>query len=398
MSNVPEPLTRRRFLQAGLAAAGLWAVPAGRAFSRGPDPIKVGVILPYSGVYASQGEEITRGMVLYFEQTGYQAAGRPVHLIYEDETQHPATAMRKARKLVEADRVHLLTGLVSSPSVLAVRDYIHEARIPLVVGNASANAVTREWKSPYIFRTSYSSWQLSYPFGPWVARHIARRVVMVTSDYTPGWESGDGFKESFLASGGEVVDEILTPLGSTDFSPYMGRIARARPEALFTFLAGSDGAIFLRQFAQFGLSRRIPLAVSGAMVQEEILRAVGEEAEGAYSIHNWATTLALPANKAFVEAYERRFHLDPSTPSVLGFDAARFIVEGLEAVQGEPGDKQRLVEAFEAVEFDSPRGYFEMDPKTHNVVQNVYVRQVRRSNGHFINALVEDLGRFADPA
>lgn len=387
-------LSRRSLLKAGLAAAGALAVPVPLARSQSRDPIKVGVILPSSGVYASHGEEITRGMVLYFEQVGYEAAGRPIQAIFEDETQDPSTAMRKARKLVESDQVHLLTGLVASPSVFAVRDYIHDTKTILVVANASGNAVTQEMGSPYLFRTSYSAWQLHHPFGTWVAGNIARRVVLVASDYTAGWESAAGFKESFLASGGQVVDEIWTPLGNTDFSPYITRIARARPEALFAFLVGTDGFIFLRQFAEFGLLRSIPLTVTGGMVQEDALRTVGDAAEGAYSSLNWAPTLDLPANVAFVEAYEARFGVEPSTGSMLGYDAARFIVEGLTAVGGEAEDQRRLLEALTYTRFESPRGLFELDPETRDVVQNIYARQVQRTGGALRNVVLEDLGRF----
>lgn len=391
-------LTRRRLLQAGLAAAGAALVPGRlRALARDRDAVTIGVILPYSGVYARLGEDITNGMRLYLEQVGYRAGGRPVALIREDETADPEVAVRRVRKLVEGDRVHLVTGLVSTAAAYAMRDYVHETETILIVSNAGGDALTRSRKSPFIFRTSFTSWQCSFPFGRWVRENLADRVFIVSSDYAFGHESAGAFKASFTAAGGQVVDEVYTPLGSSDFSAYMARIGRARPQAVYGFLAGSDGVIFTRQFAQFGLSGSIQLAVSGFMVEEDVLQAVGHEALGAYSSLHWALRLPIPENEAFVAAYRGRFGANPSVYSMQGYDTARVIVEALDAVGGDTDRKQPLLEALRAVRFQGPRGTFEFDPATQHVIQNVYVRQVRQFGGQVNNEVVADLGRFADP-
>lgn len=393
----PRRTTRRQMLRAGLATVGTLVAPGPFMRARGRNPLRVGVILPYTGVNAPTGEEVTRGMVLYLEQVGYQAGGRPVQLIYEDETQDPSTAFRKARKLVESDRVDLVTGLVSSAAVYAMRDYIHDSKTVLLVGIAASNGITRERKSPYIFRTSYSNWQLGYAFGAWVAENIGPRIVAIASDYVTGWEKVEAFKASFVSAGGQVLHEIYTPLGSTDFSAYIPGIVQQRPDGIFGFLPGSDAVVFVRQYAQFGLDRSIPLAVAGNMVDEDVLQAVGAAAEGAYSCLHWSIMLDLPANHRFVAAYGNRFNLHPSQAALQGFDTAQLMVEAANAVEGDTADKGRLVEAFRAARFASPRGDFQLDPATHNPVQNMYVRQVRRISGTLHNVVVEDLGRFTDP-
>lgn len=220
---------RRRFLKEGLAL-GL-GLALGRARAQ-REALRIGVVLPYSGVYAQLGEDITNGMLLYFEEVRNQAGGRPIQLVREDETADPTVALRKVTKLVEQDRVDLLTGLVSTASAYAVRDYVHSTRNILIVSNAGGNALTRERKSPYIFRTSFTSWQVSFPLGRWVAERLGRRVAIVAADYAFGRESAAAFKESFQAAGGQVVDEVYTPLGSTDFSAAIARVGRARPQAV----------------------------------------------------------------------------------------------------------------------------------------------------------------------
>jgi len=385
--------SRRQLIKRG-AAFGLGFFLGARAQR---EALRIGVVLPYSGVYAQLGEDITNGMLLYFEEVKNRAGGRPIQLVREDETADPTVALRKVTKLVEQDRVDLLTGLVSTASAYAVRDYIHNTKNVLIVSNAGGNALTRERKSPYIFRTSFTSWQVSFPFGRWVADRIDKRVAVVASDYAFGRESAAAFKESFLAAGGRIVDEIYTPLGSTDFSAALSRLMRARPQAVYGFLAGGDAVIFLRQYAQFGLKGSIPLTTTGFTVEEDVVRAVGRDAEGAYSSLHWAVRLAIPENLRFVQAYRRRFNRTPSVYSMQGYDTARVIVEGVNVLQGDLSNKDRLVEVLEGVRFRGPRGSFEFDPKTHQVIQNIYVRQVRDVGGELANAVVADLGRVRDP-
>ncbi|BCP67621.1 ABC transporter substrate-binding protein [Thermus thermophilus] len=385
--------TRRRFLKQSLAV-GVGLAMGVRAQR---EALRIGVVLPYSGVYAQLGQDITDGMLLYLEEVKNQAGGRPVQLVREDETADPAVALRKVTKLVEQDRVDLLTGLVSTASAYAVRDYVHNTRNVLIVSNAGGNALTRDRKSPYIFRTSFTSWQVSFPMGRWVAERVTKRVAVVAADYAFGRESVAAFKESFLAAGGQVVQETYTPLGSTDFSAVLTRLLQARPGAIFGFLAGSDAAIFLRQYAQFGLKGSIPLTTTGFTVEEDVIGAVGQAAEGAYSSLHWAVRLALPENQRFVQSFRRKFGRTPSVYSMQGYDTARVIVEAINALQGDTSNKDKLVEALEGVRFRGPRGLLEFDPKTHQVIQNVYVRQVRNIGNELANAVVADLGRVRDP-
>lgn len=398
MADGSGTMTRRQLLKAGAVVAGAALVPRRlHVLAEARRPVRLGIILPYSGVYAQLGQDITNGMTLYFEQVGSEAGGRPIEMIREDETADPDVAMRRVRKLVESDRVDMVSGLVSTAAAYAVRDYIHEQQILLLVSNAGGDALTRDRKSPYIFRTSFSSWQCAYPFGGWVKENVAQRVFVLSSDYAFGHESSHAFMASFREAGGEIVDEVYTPLGSSDFGPYIARIARVRPDAVFGFLAGSDGVIFTRQFAQFGLSQSVRLAVSGFMVEEDVLDAVKDEALGAYSSLHWALRLANPENEAFVAAYRQRFNATPSVYSMQGYDTARVIVEGIDAVEGDVARTSQLMEAIRHVRFQGPRGLFEFDPKTQHVIQNIYVRQVKRFGTEVANDVVADLGRFADP-
>lgn len=391
-------VNRRQVVKAGLGMLGL---AASSRFSFGlaqrDEPIRIGVVLSYSGPYARLGQEITRGMELYLEKVGYQAGGRRIQLLKEDEEADPAVAVRKVRKLVEQDQVHLLSGIILSSSSYAIRDYVHERQIPLVVANAAANGITRERRSPYIFRASISAWQQHYPMGPWVARNVGKKVFLLALDYAFGKEATAAFKEGFLAAGGEVVAEVYTPLGSTDYSAVISRIAAARPEAVHAVLSGSDAVIFMRQFVQFGLNRTTQLAVSGEVTDESVLEAVGDAAIGAKSGDHWVYTLNNSANRDFIRAYRQKYGGVPNHFAVRGYDTMQLIVNTLNVAQGDVSNKTRLLNAFKGAKIISPRGFVEIDPETNNATQHVYAREVAKIDGVLTNRLIADLGLIRDP-
>jgi branched-chain amino acid transport system substrate-binding protein len=379
----------------GGAGGGLFGVPAVLAAST--QPVKLGVLLPYSKVYQQLGEDITAGMTLYFESAGSVGGGRRITMIKEDEDIDPQVALRKARKLIEADNVDLLTGLVASPSAVAIRDIVHNSKTVLVISNAGANVVTRARRSPYIFRASFSNWQTCYPIGKWFYDNIAASVVCAAADYAAGHEDVNGFKESYGAAGGKVTAEVYPPLNNTDYAPYIAQIQRGKPEAVFAFFAGSDAVRFVQQSQQYGLTRDAKLAGPGFLVEEDVLPAQGRAALGAYSCLHWAVTLQRPENLAFTRAYRARWKREASVYAMQGFDAARVIVEALNATGGNTDDRARLAAAVAGVKFASPRGAFAFDPETHNVVQEVYLRQVRQAGPALHDVVFGTLGVFRDP-
>ena len=414
-TRIGQGLTRRTLLgralsaaAGGLGAAALGAAGAGLGRATGPfgvpavlaasmRPVKLGVILPYSKVYQQLGEDITSGMILYFESVGWTAGGRRISMLREDEDIDPQVALRKARKLIEGDNVDLLTGLVASPSAVAIRDIVHNSKTVLVISNAGANVVTRARKSPYIFRASFSNWQTAYPIGKWFYDNVTKSVVCAAADYAAGHEDINAFKESYLAAGGKVTAEVYPPLNNTDYAPYIAQIQRAKPDAVFAFFAGSDAVRFVQQAQQYGLTRDARLSGPGFLVEEDVLPAQGRAALGAYSCLHWAVTLQRPENLAFTRAYRARWKREASVYAMQGFDAARVITEALNATGGNTEDRARLAAAVAVVKFASPRGAFAFDPETHNVVQEVYLRQVREAGPALHDVVFGSLGVYKDP-
>lgn len=361
------------------------------------DALRVGVVIMTSSVYAQLGEDTIDGMELYLDTVDNQAGGRPVELLIEDETTEPGTALERTRRLVESEGVDILAGLISTGSAYAVTEFVEQSQVPFVVANAGGNDLARERKNDYMVRTSFSNWQNNYAVGRWFHDNVGDTAALILSDYAAGVEHIAGFRESFEAAGGTVVEEIATPLGSTDFSSAIARLGSSGADGIYGFLAGTDGLIFVQQYDQSGLRDSVPVVASGFMVEEDVLEAVGEAALGVYSGLHWAYDVDNPENREFVELWEQRYDRPPSVYSVQGWDTARVIVEAVEELGGEVGDAAAVVDAMVDVEFDSPRGAFRIDPDTHNVVHNVYLREVVQMDGVVHNSVVEDLGEFADP-
>jgi branched-chain amino acid transport system substrate-binding protein len=172
---------------------------------------------------------------------------------------------------------------------------------------------------------------------------------------------------------------------------------RLRPEAVFVFFAGSDAVRFVTQAAQYGLLKDARLVGPGFLVEEDVLPAQGKNALGAYSCLHWALTLQKPENIAFTRAYRDRWKREATVYALQGFDAARVIVEALNLTGGDTNNKSGLIEAVASVKFTSPRGAVSFDPETHNVIQTIYLRQVRQVRDALHNVVFHDLGVFRDP-
>jgi branched-chain amino acid transport system substrate-binding protein len=395
-----DKVTRRKFLGgATLAAAGTamgpWVLRA-RAQS---GPIKIGVVLPYSGVYAVLGESITQAMELAFARENWTVAGRKIELIKEDDEMQPPVGVRKTEKLIDSDKVDILTGPVHSGILMGMRDKVHNSKTILIVSNAGADAISRERCSKWIFRTSFSNWQPCQPMGDWVAKNVSKDVFLTAPNYQAGKDMMNAFKETFVPAGGKVVDEDYPKLGETDYAPYLTKIRQSGAKAVYAFFSGTDAVNFVKQFDQFGLKATVKLTGAGFLTEPDVLPAQGKSALGVITGHFYTPLLDNPTNQRFVKEFREKFAGKmPDGFACQGYDTAEVIVRALKAVNGNTQDKDKLVEAIAKVEFDSPRGRFRFDPKTHNVIQPfIYVREVKETPLGLNNVPIDKVADVRDP-
>lgn len=366
------------------------ACGGGSSSGDGDGPIKIGVILPTSGVYAQLGEDQFNAMKLYFEEQNNEINGREVELILEDEGTDPQESVQRARRLIQQEEVDVLTGAISSAVGLALVDVAEREQVPFIVSNAAADEITQQG-SEYVFRTSYTLGQVASPFGRYLAEERGiETVVTAVPDYAGGRGIIPFLDESLTQNGSEIVEEVYSPLGTNDYSSYITRIGQSDPEGVVAFYAGTDSVRFVQQFEN--LQADVPLFGIAGLTASDSLPAMGEAALGIQSSFIYAATLDNPANEEFVEKYEAEY--DDKVPSIFAmcaWDAAWLIGEALKATEGNTEDTDALIAAMEDVEFESPRGPLSLD-ENHNPVQNIYLIEPQElEDGRIENVVVETI-------
>lgn len=363
------------------------------------EPIKIGVIQTYSGPLSPVGTDASNGFTLYFEQRGYKVAGRTIQIIKEDDAANPAQGMERARRLVERDNVHLLSGITNSAVAYAMRDYVHSKEIPLVImGAAGADGITNERASPYIFRASFSNRQFSAPFGPYACQKLGyKRIAIMSSDYVTGHEQAKAFKDSYEKAGCNVVKEIFAPLGTVDFAPFLTQVPVGQVDAVWGMFFGADAIAYVKQYDALGLKAKLPLVGSGGLPTERLIPVMGRSAVGITTAMFYAISLDTPANRAFAQAYRAKYNTSADSVSASAYTAAMAIAAAIEAVNGRIEDKRAFLAALRKVALpNAPIGRFRFDEK-QNVVFDMVITRIEERDSTFLPAIVdrlEDVGQF----
>lgn len=385
-------MTIRRTVLKGMLGLALAASVSSAALAQ--DAVKIGLILPMTGPFASTGRQIAAAANLYLQEKGATVAGKKVELIVKDDTGTADVTRRIAQELIVNDKVTAIAGFGLTPLALATAPLATQAKTPMVV-MAAATAIITE-RSPFIVRTSQVVPQIAYPFGAWIAKQGTKRVITIVSDYGPGHDVESSFSEAFKAGGGQV-ENIRVPLQNPDFSPFLQRVADAKPEALLVFVPSGVGAQFMKQFVERGLDKSgIKLIGTGDLTDDDILNGMGDIALGVITAQHYSASHDSPENKAFVEGFKKANPgMRPNFMAVGGYDGMHVLYEGLKKTSGEGG--QALVDAMKGMSWTSPRGPISIDPETRDIIQNVYIRKVERVNGELWNQEFETIPNVKDP-
>jgi branched-chain amino acid transport system substrate-binding protein len=386
----------RQFLPTLLAAAVLLYPAAPSA-----QTVKVGFMSTYSGPGAAQGDQLDKGAKLYLKINGGKLPkGVKVDLISRDDTgANPDVAKRIAQELIVRDKVQLLAGFVWTPNAAAIAPLTAEAKVPYISMNAAGVNVVN--LSPYMARVSFTLWQSVYPLGQWAAKKFKRAYVAVT-DYAPGHESEEAFTKAFKGAGGEIVESVRIPLANPDFVPYMQRVKDAKPDVLFAFNpAGKQATAMMKAYSDLGLDKAgIKYIGPGDLTTDEELQGMGDAALGVITVHHYSAAADRPANKAFVAAYKKAYgeKLNPGFMAVGAWDGMELIFHVIRAQNGklDPSKTMELIKQYKNP--NSPRGPIAIDPETRDIVQNEYLREVRKVGGQLVNVELETLAtQLKDP-
>jgi len=393
-------VTRRRFLAATAAGGGLLVTPRGlyRPAIAQTAAVKVGVLAPLSGVYASLGTNKMNGIKMLFAEKGMKVAGRAIDLIVEDDEAKPQEGLRKARKLVEQDNVDVLLGVISSAIGYALKEYVGRAKKVWVTTGAAADGIFKKANNnPYAFRSSLSTWQANSPMGAWLGDKGFKGVFVTGPDYAMGREALDAFDNTFQMKGGKTVGGVYPPLGTTDFAPYLAEIKRANPDLVYASYAGSDAVRFVQQYVSFGLGRSTKLAGYGYLAEEDTFTAQGDAAIGIYSSLNWAYGIDTAINRDFVNSYRKTYNSIPSVDSVAGYVGAQVVWDAINRLGGKVVSQEVLSKAIDETRIDTPRGPISFDPDTRNVIQNIYIREAVKDGKEIHNKVLATFDAVRDP-
>jgi branched-chain amino acid transport system substrate-binding protein len=378
-------MNRRHLLAAPLIAAAavtsLGLVASAGAYAQ--QTVKIGLILPMTGPFASTGRQIEGMAKLYMAQNGNMVAGKKVELIVKDDTGVADVTKRIAQELVVNEKVSVLAGFGLTPLALATAPIATQAKIPTVVMAAATQMITAQ--SPYIVRTGFTLPQVAAPMGEWATKNGIKKVVTLVSDYGPGLDAEKSFKEAFTKAGGEVLAELRVPMANPEFAPFLQRAKDAKPDALFVFVPSGIGSAVMKQFGERDLAKDgIRLIGTGDVTDDDILNGMGDVALGVVTSFHYSAAHNSPENKALVDAFKKATNMRASFHGVGGYDGMHLIYQALKKTNGD-ADGTKLLEAMKGQSWTSPRGPVSIDPETRDITQNVYIRKVERVNGELFN-------------
>ncbi|HXG04157.1 MAG TPA: ABC transporter substrate-binding protein [Candidatus Binatia bacterium] len=370
----------------------IWAVLAflllaGSASAQ--EPIRVGFLTVRSGALAAGGRQLEEGFQLFLKERHHVLAGRKVEVIWADTAGQPALTKTKTQELVERHRVHVIIGPLAAFEALAINDYVKQAEVPIISSSAAAEDLTQRKPNPWFVRAVGTSAQVTQPLGEYAAKVLGyRRVATIADDFAYGHEGTSGFQRVFEDNGGKVVQKLWPPLNVADYGSYIAQI-KPDVDAVYAGFAGANGLRFLKQYAEYGLKGRIPVLGNMTLVDEGILKSMGDEALGVVTGGWYAAGLDTPANRAFVAAVRQEYKADPGYYTVGAYMAGLFLEAALRTVGGRIEDKTAFMKALRGLRLtESPVGSLRLD-EYGNPVLNVYIRKVERREGRLVNVVVQ---------
>jgi branched-chain amino acid transport system substrate-binding protein len=370
------------------------------ALSAQAQTVKIGVINTYSGPLAAAGDQMDRGIKLWMKLHEKDLPpGVKVELIRRDDTGvNPEVAKRLAQELITRDHVNLLTGVIWTPNALAIAPLVTEAKVPFVIMNAGASVITT--KSPYIARVSFTLWQSNYALGAWAAKHGIKTAYTLVSDFAPGIDSEAAFTKSFTDGGGTIAGSARMPVTTPDYVPFMQRAKDAKPDAVFVFVpAAKEATGLMKAFGDLGLrDAGIKLIGPGDITTDEELPGMGDTALGTITMQHYSAYGQRPENKAFVAAYKAEF-APKDEPGFMVADSYDGMAALFHVIAEQKGviDPDKTMALLKGWTFASPRGPITIDADTRDIVQNEYLREVKKIDGQNRNVELETIPAVKDP-
>lgn len=359
-----------------LLAAGFLALTASVSTAALAEPVKVGMITTLSGGLAGLGIEVRDGFLLALKQSG----NKDVQLVIEDDNGEPARAVQLAEKVIKADKVDVLTGILYSNLAMAVVPGVVAQKKFYLSPNAGPSPLAGAKCSPFYFNVSWQNDAMHEAMGNHANEAGYRKMFILAPNYPAGTDALRGFKRFYK---GELAGELYTKLGQTDYAAEIAQIRASGADAVYFFLPGDMSIAFMKQYKQAGVT--MPVTGPGFSLDQDVLGAMGDIALGVKNTSQWSEDLDNPANKAFVDGFRAEYKRRPSIYASQGYDTANLLLSAV--AKASVKDAAAFRAALEAADFKSVRGSFRFGVN-HHPIQDVYVREVVKVDGALTNKLV----------
>ena len=354
-------------------------------------PIKIGVVTPLSGTYAPIGQQVKMGLELATKEVNAAGGimGRKVELIFEDEEANPAVATQKAEKLFQVSNVDFLTGTVNSGSTLAVGQLAERNNKLIATTVSFADSITGDKCSPNVFRVNARAGMQSAALAAWLAKDKPNaNVFFIGPDYEMGRSTVAAFKKAAEEKGAKSVGEIFAPLDNKDYSPYFGQVRAAKPNVIYTSVAGNDTVRLLTQMSEYGVNKGVTLVGAAGTVTSQNITAIGSAAEGYVTGVGYSAKAETPANKKFLTSFQAEFKTAPDLYGTDSYGLIYFYKAAVEKAKSTATDKVRA--AMKDLEWATPQGMKKMRAGDHQAMQEMYAVKIEGGQFNVISRVPAD--------
>ena len=338
--------------------------------------VKVGMITTLSGGGAGLGIDVRDGFMLAIKQSGRT----DIEVVIEDDQRKPDIAVQLADKMVQSEKVDVLTGIIWSNLAMAVVPSVTAQGKFYLSPNAGPSALAGAGCHKNYFNVAWQNDNLHEAAGAYANSAGHKNSFILAPNYPAGKDALTGYKRFFS---GDLAGEIFTKLGQTDYAAEIAQIRASNADSVFFFLPGGMGISFLKQYASSGVD--LPVVGPAFSFDQGILQAVGSAALGVVNTSQWNKDIDNPTNNAFVESFKAEYGRLPSLYASQGFDTANLLISAVATSNVKDADSFR--KALEAANFDSTRGDFKFG-SNHHPVQTIYARKVIKEGDIFTNMII----------
>ncbi|MEP1585776.1 MAG: ABC transporter substrate-binding protein [Tateyamaria sp.] len=338
--------------------------------------VKVGMITTLSGGGAGLGIDVRDGFMLAIAQSGRT----DIDVVIEDDQRKPDIAVQLSDRMIQSERVDVMTGIIWSNLAMAVVPSAVNQDVVYLSPNAGPSALAGQGCHENYFNVAWQNDNLHEAAGAYANTADYANSFIMAPNYPAGQDALTGYKRMYE---GELAGEVFTQLGQTDYAAEIAQIRASGADSVFFFLPGGMGISFLKQYANSGVD--IPVVGPAFSFDQGILQAVGDAALNVVNTSQWNKDIDNATNAAFVDSFQAEYGRLPSLYASQGFDTANLLISALD--KADPSDQDAFREALRAADFDSTRGDFAFGPNQHPI-QTIYAREVVKEGDVYTNKII----------